>query len=136
MSIFSAIGDLLRPSRPHATSEKFQLPYGLTNEEWVKLRSLTRDPGWEVFLKSLDAITKLSGEQLLQSSKDEALHFLRGKIVGIRKAASLVDEISMMEKRFVNERKEHESRNERERGRGVLYGSPGWRGQSNSRDDA
>lgn len=131
MSIFAPIRKLLAPPAPSKTEANFSLPYDLSPGDWAKLKTLTSDPGWEVFVRSLDAIVKLSGEQILQSSSDSALHFLRGKVSGLRKAASLVDEIAVMEKRFVNERNEHAKRAERNRESGVLFGTPGWRTKRN-----
>lgn len=131
MSLFTRLGDLLKPPQPYQTKEAFTLPYGLSNEDWSKLKVLTSEDGWEVFLHTLDALAKLDGERMLTTSDDKVLHFLRGHVVGLRKAATLIEEITHTEHRFVTEhRRAPEPRARVRDGRAALYGSPGWRPQS------
>lgn len=129
MSIFTPLARLLSPSQPSRTPEKVALPYDLTAADWAKLKTLVSEPGWPVLLRVLDAEAKLDGERLLQTSNTEALHFIRGHVSGLRKAASVISEISRQEERVVRERERIEAERARERpGRAAaFFGSPGWR---------
>lgn len=73
--------------------EKFVLPYDLKPEEFSQLRTLRHAEEWASFQRVLDEVVKLNGEILLVGKGDESLHFYRGLIHGIRKAATLIDEI-------------------------------------------
>ena len=74
-------------------SEEFILPYGLKPEEFSRLRTLRSSEEWTSFSSVLDEVVKLNGEILLAGGKNKQLHFQRGLIHGIRKAATLIDEI-------------------------------------------
>ena len=73
--------------------EKFVLPYELKPEEFARLRILHSYEEWDVYEGVLDEVVKLNGEILLNAKGDESLHFYRGLIHGIRKPATLIDEI-------------------------------------------
>jgi hypothetical protein len=130
MSIFRSVRDLLRSPPEHRTEAQFVIPFGLTQSEWNALKSLPSHEGWDSYLQALDSVSKFIGDQLLQTSKDEALHFLRGTVVGIRKASTLIAMERAKEERVARERHEIAQRSEgRERDASVLFGSPGWRPQ-------
>src|SRR5690606_19155534 len=95
--VFARLKDLLRPPTPSSTEGGFHLPFGLTPGEWAELKTLTGAPGWSAYEKVLDALAKLDGERLLQSSQTEALHFIRGHVSGLRKAAQVIREIELRE---------------------------------------
>jgi len=131
MSLFGSIRDLLSPSQPSSTSEAFTLPFGLTPAKWRSLKNLTMEDGWEVYLEVLDEVAKLNGDRILQSSDAAALHFLRGHVAGLRKAGTTIKEIERAEKRHISEKER--IANVRTRDPSSLYGSPGWRPQSQRR---
>lgn len=112
--------------KPSSTEAGVPLPYGLTNAEWQHLKRLVTEDGWPAFLKALDEETKLKGDQILLTSDEKALHFMRGFVSGLRKASSLVQEVSLREQYLEREQQKQRSR---ERDHGVLFGTPGWRPQ-------
>lgn len=75
-----------------ALSADNKTPFGLTAHEVALLRDLRDHEGYEVYLRRLDDAVNLYAERLLTSSDDAALHVARGAVIGLRNAASLVDE--------------------------------------------
>jgi len=63
--------------------------YDLTDEQIEQLRSLTKQPGWRVYLTAMDRHTAFLAEQLLIGEYDTLLE-TRGVIKGYREAAYLV----------------------------------------------
>lgn len=90
-SIFRKMAALLGRERD-SLSPSNELPFGLTAHEAALLRDLRDHEGYEIFLRRLDDAAKLYGEKILSSSDDAALHVARGAVIGLRNAASLVDE--------------------------------------------
>lgn len=125
MTLLTRISDLLAPPTPSATPERVAIPFGLTNEEWTLLRELETSRAWPVYLKALDESAKLHAETLIRTSKDEAIHFLRGRISGLREAGSLIRRERLKEEHTIHERDKRERT--RTRDDSVLFGSAGWR---------
>lgn len=93
-------------------SQEFVLPYDLKPEEFSRLRTLRGSEEWVPFVRVLDEVVKLNGEILLNAKGDESLHFYRGLIHGIRKAATLIDEITAAQTLHEEqERKRKDARN-------------------------
>lgn len=126
MNIFKPLKDFFYPTLPVETPAAWEIPFGLTNAEWASLKALRSDDGFDAWTKVLDGIAKLHGEAILAGSiSDSEMHFRRGLILGIRKAAILIDELKQSEDAFLNERKRREPR-ERAGRTAALYGSPAW----------
>lgn len=127
-SLFTPLAKFFTRETPSTTEASFVLPFGLTEGEWKTLKTLPSDPGFVALTKILDELARLDGERILQTSNAEALHFLRGHVAGLRKAATVIQEISLKEQEVENERIRRAEDGERRRGgRGVgLFGSPGW----------
>ena len=126
MTIFRRLIDFIRPAQPITTIEGFDLPFGLDTREWEALKAWREAPEWETWLKTIYCATKLHSEALLSASGDESLHFHRGFIVGLRKAAFLVDEATQAEKIYLKDKETRERRTERPGRTSALYGSPAW----------
>lgn len=109
MNPFTNLGDLFgRRREPSKTSDEFSIPFGLTPSEFRALKDLRGSEGLAAWRKALDQVVKLNGEQLLQASTDENLHFRRGIIMGIRKSLTLVDEIAQAEEAFLDDKRRRE----------------------------
>ena len=116
MNPFINLGDLFRRRKdPSKTPDDFSIPFGLTPAEFRAIKDLRGSEGLAAWRKALDQVVKLSGEQLLQASKDESLHFHRGVIMGIRKSLTLVDEISRAEETFLDDKRRREQSTESRR---------------------
>jgi len=126
MSFFS-IKELLT-RKPSAPPSEFALPYGLTPSEWAALRSLRGEEAFDILLRTLDEEVKLKGELLLGGGKNKDLHFRRGFIQGIRRAATLIDEINAAKTLHEEqERKRKDARKPRSDNRTLAtFGTPGW----------
>ena len=130
MSIFKPLREFFYPTLPVTTDATWEIPFGLTNAEWNDLKALRSDSGFDAWLAALDGITKLHADAILAGSMSDAeMHFRRGVIAGVRKAATLIDELKHSEDAFVAERKRHEPR-ERAGRVNATFGSPAWRGRA------
>lgn len=127
MTLFAPLRDLLRPKTPSKTAEAFSVPFGLKPEEWANLKALRNHDGWPVFLKAIDTVVKLHGDRMLASSDPAVLHFVRGSVAGLRKAAILIDEVARDEARHASEKTRLETQKDARADRTALFGSPGWR---------
>lgn len=102
--------------------------FGLTPEQVGALRSWRASSEFALYLALLDTTITLYAEALLGARDDAALHEYRGLILGLRKAASLVDETLRQEDELERAR-QHEQRTERDRAERRLaatYASPQW----------
>lgn len=101
--------------------------FGLSNEEVAELRSLRASEGWRVYAKLLDVSVSLYGEALLAARDDAGLREARGHILGLRKAAHLVDETLQHADELGRdtERKRNEQRRN-DANTHALWGSPGF----------
>jgi hypothetical protein len=132
MSLLAPLRKLFTPPKASSrTPEGFPIPYGLTPEEYALLRSHIKEREWEIYVKALDSALRFHAEKLIQTSSNEALHFSRGFISGLRRAAGVVSEIEAAERSFNENLKRQE--NVRKRSDTSLYGTPAFR--RTSRDD-
>ena len=118
MKLFS----LFRPS-PAPES-----PLGLTREQIHLLGVLKNTEEWGVYLEALARLVNIESEVLL-SSQDAYHDTLRkGILLGLRRAASLVDEI--LTKAEQNEQQRNRAEQRREYADSIrkfaLYGTPAW----------
>jgi hypothetical protein len=129
MSIFRRLRDIFAPPPPTSREDGFLLPAGISASEWSAIKDLMEEPGWDAYLKLLDDAANFSAEAILAASQDESLHFHRGIVVGIRKAASLPREAVASETRWKDDQLAAERRrNTDSGGRAVaLFGSPAWK---------
>ena len=56
-----------------------------------QLELLTRHDGWDVLLRLIDRRTTLLGEEILFTPDIDRVLHLRGQVLGLREAATLVD---------------------------------------------
>lgn len=105
--------------------------FGITEEDIASLRTLRESKGFESLVKLLDAQVKIYAEQLLSpSSRDAAtLHELRGVLIGLRKAAFLVDEtLAHANARVTPEQRAAAAEHARvSRERASTYATPAWK---------
>ena len=69
------------------------LPLNLSASALASLRYLHSQEQWSDYLKMLDSAINLYAEQLLSTDVDAEVHRLRGLILGLRKAGTLVTEL-------------------------------------------
>jgi len=81
--LITKIRTLLFPPKPTG------LPYNLTPEQLSVLRELSSLQAWKVYQSLLDVQINLLAEQLLATGDD----VIRGNILGLRKAGTLITEI-------------------------------------------
>ncbi len=124
MSLFKTAKSLLFPPQPSTNEVGITIPYGLTASELFSLKRLLSEDGWPAFEKALDEEAKLKGDQILLTSDEKALHFMRGFVMGLRKASNLIQEIKLREQHLEREQQRQRTR---QRDTGVLFGTPGWR---------
>ena len=117
------IKEILNPPKSQDT------PLSLTKGDIAKLKSLRGALGWKEYQALLDRLAALYGEQLLGKSDNNEIHFLRGSILALRRAGTIVDEIiqHMEGKDAERDRRaaDDERRTELAR-RLATYGTPFW----------
>lgn len=120
---------------PSTKENSFPIPYDLSPSDYEALLRLEGFPEFETFLKALDVAVKFNGEALLASSTDVSVHYYRGVVIGMRKAASLVAEIRINEERFLADKRTREhSAERRSRGRdAAFFGTPAWNPRTRSK---
>jgi hypothetical protein len=69
------------------------LPLNLTASALARLKHLQAQEGWSDYQNLLDSAISLYAEQLLSTDIDAEVHRLRGLILGLRKAGTLVTEL-------------------------------------------
>lgn len=132
MRVFKRLWAALHPARPTLTERGYAIPFELSPPEWEALKGLVERPEWPIYLKALDFCVNLSAETILSAATNESLHYHRGIVMGIRKAALLPIEARNNETSWVNEQLAAERRRpERER-TVALFGSPAWSKRSES----
>lgn len=125
MNIFRRIWTILHPKE-----DVLHKPLlGLTPNDLANLRDLRNSDGFEVFTRALDASVNINAELLLNSRDSAVIHETRGFILGLRKAALLVDETIDASKRLADAERDA---GERARYAGdasavSLFGTPGWK---------
>lgn len=125
-SIFRKIALYFSPKEDAAV----QPLHGLTDSDVKELARFRSSEGFDVFTRLLDVHVNIIAEQLLSPhSRDAAtLHEIRGVILGLRKAASLVDETVHASVRLADAgRAEREFAAASADARaGALFGTPSW----------
>lgn len=128
MNPFASVRTLFRPrTQPQATVVGFLLPFGLTEGGLRRLQILRSSDEWDTFAEVLDEVVKFNAETLLGSQRTEDVHFYRGFISGVRKAASIIDEISQGEQRHLSEKQRLDNVGKQNAGTTALFGTPAWR---------
>lgn len=119
----------------YKTQKNYTLPWGMSEADWVAIQRLMLSEDFEVLRKTLDNVVNSYAEAMLATEQTEMLHFLRGKIQGVRYTLEIVDEIHKKEKDFL----EHERRRA-ETGiagpasaRNATFGTPAWRDRNASK---
>lgn len=105
-------------------------PFDLTDGEIAHLQSLRTHDGWPILLKVLDYDVNLKADALLAPSlSSEHVHFFRGQISGLRRAALLVDEILTKEAEIARheQRKRAAAEPSDSARRAATFGTPAWR---------
>lgn len=87
MTFLRTLHDLLWP--PARTG----LALNLSASSLASLKVLHSQDAWQEYLALLDSAINLYAEQLLASDNDAEVHRLRGLILGLRKAGTLVTEL-------------------------------------------
>ena len=126
MRIFTGLQVLIRRIRGQ---EKLPELFGLSQGERSTLLDWRGTPSQMAFVHALDTKIQLYAEALLAASTSEQVFSTRGKILGIREAAFLVDEIAQKEQEL-HARTERNVFNEQHAGDAVVaatFGSPYWR---------
>jgi len=121
------IKEILKP--PPSTG----IPLNITAGELERLKELRSSKGWQDYVRLLDRLSTLYGETLLGKSDNAEVHFYRGSILALRRAGTIIDEITRtMEGKDAESRKrEHDSTVRRElQQRLATYGTPFWTGGS------
>lgn len=114
----------------YKTKENYTLPWGLTENDNLALTRLSKSEDFEIWRKTLDNVVNSYAEHLLIEENSDRIHFLRGKIQGVRYALEIVDEIHFKEQDFlINERRRAESNAGPNANtiRGATFGTPSWR---------
>ncbi len=98
---------------------------GLTTQEVGLLKEFRDHDGYEVYMKALDRVINIQAEVILSAREDAIVHESRGQVLGLRRAASLIDEILFQEdaSRRQSERVEPERPDPRDTS---LYGTSAW----------
>ena len=111
-----------------AEATGYSLPYDISNSDYIALQRLMKSEDFEVLTKTLDKVVNLYGEQMLTTPEVADIHFLRGKILGIRQVVEFVDELRLKEKDFAeyNQRRENAGRTGVEQRRHATFGTPSW----------
>lgn len=124
-SLFRKLAGILGKERETVVADNF----GLSAEDIDLLTEFSHDArSWELYLRLLDNAAILYGEALLSARDDVSLHEIRGTILGLRKAARIVDETLARAKQLkdANERERGNADAERLAKSATHYGTPGW----------
>jgi hypothetical protein len=128
---FTSLKDLFRPKpSPQKSAAGFVLPVGLSERGLRRLQSLQTMEEWDTFVEVLDELVKFNAEALLGAQRTEDVHFYRGFISGIRKAATVIHEISLGEQSLTSEKRRRENAGtdfDSKHRLSALFGSPAWR---------
>lgn len=94
----------------------------------AELRDFRNSDGFEVFTRALDIAVNIYAETLLSSRDAAALHEARGVILGLRKAALLVDETLQAHARLSDAERDSAGRDAAvaDGRRASLFGTPSW----------
>jgi hypothetical protein len=117
------IKDILKPPK---TAHN---PYGLKDGQIAQLKTLIARSEWKEFQSLLDLLCTFLAEGLLLELDERVIHQTRGYILGLRRAGTLVDEISTaLEATDARERRDSiAEQRARERQQLAAYGTDFWR---------
>jgi len=109
---------------------------GLAPGEVSQIAELRHEPHWQTYLDALDSAAILYGEAILQSRDAAVIHELRGTVIGLRKAATIVDEILHRRDELdrVNQSRDELAQRREGRRDAALYGTPAWDGRGGRPD--
>jgi len=118
-NLLISIRDRLFPKKPSG------LPYNLKPSELIALKNLHASADWPIYQSLLDTLVNFHAEQMLSAADTAEVHRLRGLILGLRKAGTLVTEIIRQQeyedaRRSTSERTAADRDHERQL---ALYGS-------------
>jgi hypothetical protein len=124
-TFFRAIRDYLKPVVPDVIPP----PYELTDGEIRMLQEMQTHEGWDVFLTVLDRRSTLEGEGMLTARDSTVLHEARGRVLGLRIAGGLIDEIAQRDKmrEETDERRRSSSADAARRTTAAIYATPAWK---------
>ena len=120
-TMFLKLADMLE-RKPHPFDQ-------LTQVEIRQLKDLRGTDEWEVFLKVLDIQSTMEGEGMLATMDATAMWLNKGRILGLRKAAFLIDEILLKEteKQKEDERRRFNTQPATDHVTTALYGTAAWK---------
>lgn len=123
--MFQKLKNLLRP---RAEQRGFKPLLGLSSQEIGVLKEFRHHDGYEIFLQALDVIVNLQGEVMLSTREDAIVHETRGHVLGLRRAATLIDEILIQEDadRTQRERRATNAEHAPDPRNLSFFGSPSW----------
>ena len=121
-NLFRRIADILKPK------DEKRL-FGLSDAEIRALKDLRGLDEWRVFLKVLDMQSTMEGEGMLASMDATATWLHKGRILGLRKAGFLIDEILQKEseKQVNDERRRYNEQHATDHVTAALYGTAAWK---------
>jgi hypothetical protein len=122
MSIFTPLKKFFKP-----TKREHEFKYGLTESEVQGLKSLSGNPEWDLYLRLLERISQLYGDQLLSDLvTQEQANYTRGVVAGLRMGPAVVANL-IKDKPDERDNARHRAE-QRSRQRDIsLYGSQHWR---------
>ena len=124
MSLLRKIRSIIFP--PRSPSSDLRIPYDQSRESIRELHSLATDPKWPLYQSLLDSIITINAEDLLLLRSAEDIHFLRGYILGLRKAGTIINELVndlAKEDARIRDRSDHDRSRDRERERLAVFGT-------------
>lgn len=119
--MFRSVWEILNPKQPKRI-------FDLTDAEVRQLRELRSTEEWRTFLKVLDMQSTMEGEGMLATMDATAMWLSKGRILGLRKAGFLIDEIIAKETEIQkdNERRRFAAEHATDHVRTATYGTPSW----------
>jgi hypothetical protein len=119
--MFRKLWDMLHPKEEKRV-------FGLTDVEVRALKDLRATDEWQVFLKVLDMQSTMEGEGMLATMDATQMWLSKGRILGLRRAGFLIDEILLKETetRKTDERRRFNEQHATDHVKSALYGTPAW----------
>jgi hypothetical protein len=119
--MFRKLWDMLHPKEEKRV-------FGLTDVEVRALKDLRATDEWQVFLKVLDMQSTMEGEGMLATMDATQMWLSKGRILGLRRAGFLIDEILLKETETQkdNERRRYSAEHATDHVKSALYGTPAW----------
>jgi len=118
--LFIKIRTKLFPPKPSG------LPYNLKPSDLIALKNLHASADWPIYQSLLDTLVNFHAEQMLSAADTAEVHRLRGLILGLRKAGTLVTEI-IRQQEYEDARRSASERTDPDRvseQRLALFGTP------------